>query len=138
MAEITAIGTARMWLGSAEASMNSKIYPTAIYGMEMAVEIALKAVLMAFNANVPKLHNVMSVLHIVFDENRNALPKTFIEKEALIFDTYNDLLEERPLVGYTFETNAKTASVDKAREYMKRAKEVVDLCELAVRYIGKK
>lgn len=138
MADMTAIDNARVWLDTAEITMKGKIYTTALYSMEMAVEIALKALLMEFGINVPKLHNVTNSLKAVFEERRSALPKEFRDKEAFVLDTYNDLLEIRTLVGYIFEMNASIDVEEKAKKYIKASKEVVDLCDLAIRHINKK
>jgi len=138
MADITAMDNAKVWLNTAEVTMNSRIYTTALYSMEMAVEIALKALLMELGINVPKLHNVTNVLKAIFEEKRSALPKEFRDKEALILDTYNDLLEIRPLVGYIFEMNASIDVEEKAKRYIKASNEVVGICGLAIRHISKK
>lgn len=138
MANVAAMETASIWLDTAEAAMRSKIYATALYSMEMAVEIALKAVLMELGVNVPKLHNIMNVLEAVLDEKHSAISKEFIEKESFILSTYNDLLEIRPIVGYTFETGVSINTEEKAKKYMSAAKEVVGLCRLAVGRTGKR
>lgn len=138
MADITAIDNAKVWLDTADVTMKGRIYTTALYSMEMAVEIALKALLMEFGINVPKLHNVTNTLKALFEEKRSALPKEFRDKETLILDTYTELLEIRPLVGYIFEMNASIDVEEKAKKYIKASKEVVDLCELAIKHVRKR
>lgn len=138
MAEISAMENANMWLRTAEAAMKCDIYTTALYSMEMSVEIALKAVLMEFGINVPKVHNITSTLRSVFAEKRNALPKEFAEKEESILETYSDLLELRQLVGYTFEMGSSIDPKEKAKHYITRSKEVLSLCESAIKHIRRK
>ncbi|MEM3228517.1 MAG: HEPN domain-containing protein [Candidatus Micrarchaeaceae archaeon] len=138
MENMTAIENAKVWLETAEAAMRSRIYPTALYSMEMAVEIALKAVLMEFGVNVPKVHNITNLLREELDEKERLLPKEFIENKEFIFSTYNDLLEIRPLVGYAFEINTASVSEEKSKKYMKSAEKVVSLCKIAVEHISKK
>lgn len=133
-----AIETATVWLGTASAAMKGRFYTTALYSMEMTVEIALKAVLIEFGVNVPKLHNVTDVLRMTLDERRSALPKEFREQQEMILSTYNDLLEIRPQVGYTFEAGAVVNPKAKAEAYLPKAKKVVELCGLALKHIRSK
>ncbi|MCL5427941.1 MAG: HEPN domain-containing protein [Candidatus Marsarchaeota archaeon] len=139
MAYVTPMENARMWLYTADAALKKRIYSTALYSMEMSVEIALKAVLLEFGVDVPKVHNIMNSLRQIFREKRALLPKEFVEKEGIILDTFNGLLELRPLAGYAFETHAGVAdSEGVAGKYMKDSTEVVNLCGAAVKHIGKK
>lgn len=118
--------------------MKNRIYTTALYSMEMAVEISLKALLLEFQVNVPKTHNVINTLRNLFEEKNAILPKEFSSRKDFILDAYNDLLEIRPLVGYTFEVNMSIDPEEKAKQYIKSTKEIVNLCDLAIRHIKRK
>jgi len=137
MADGSAIDNAKVWLKSAEAVMAKKLYPPALYSMEMAVEIALKALLIELGINVPKTHNVMGTLRVTFDEKQSALPKGFRDREEFVLAVYNDLLELRSNAGYTFELRSAINYEKRADDYIGRAKEAVGLCENAIAYLKK-
>ena len=57
-----AIDTAESWLETANTMAGKGIYNTALYSEEMAVEIALKAVMLAVDVEPPKIHNIIEIM----------------------------------------------------------------------------
>jgi hypothetical protein len=138
MANGGAIDNAKVWLKTADANMEKGLYTTALYAMEMAVEIALKSLLIELGISVPKLHNIMNALRSTFDERQSSLPKRFREREEFVLSVYNDLLELRSDVGYTFEVHQAVNYEKKALDYIGKTREAVGLCEAAIAHLNRK
>ncbi len=136
---MSAIENSRIWLATAKAALAEGIYTTALYGAEMSVEIALKGVLIELGVDIPKSHNIVSLARISLKENRSRLSKEFVEKEHFITSTLETLLDLRPVVGYAYERNiGKEDMKPRAKEYLRKAEEIVSLCGNAIRHAGKR
>jgi HEPN domain-containing protein len=139
MESMKALESSEMWLHTAEAAFEKKLYPSSLYALEMAAEIALKAVLAAMHVDVPKTHNVAQILKGIFEEKRGLLPKEFSDNEEFVMGVLSDLLLLRNPAGYAYETNISTSEFrSKAEEYIGKTKRVLKLAKIAVEHISKK
>jgi|GEM_PF-6371951 HEPN domain-containing protein len=139
MESMKALESSEMWLRTAEAAFEKKLYPSSLYALEMATEIALKAVLVTMRVDVPKTHNMTQMLKDIFDEKRSLLPKEFLENEGFAIEVLSDLLLLRNPAGYAYETNISTSEFEsKAEEYIKKTDRVLKLAKTAIEYISKK
>ncbi len=135
MAEIAdeAIQTAESWIKTAETMFKEKVYNTALYSEEMAVEIAVKAVMLAAGVEPPKVHNIIESVETNVI-NTNKIPKKHIEelKEITRF-LLLELLRNRQLSAYTFNYNVAWDSLGKlAENYLVASKAAVETCKKIV------
>lgn len=138
MAEMSAFDNSRMWLETAKAANAKGLHPTALYSAQMAVEIALKGILILLHADAPKSHNIAAFTKSAIDKNRKLLPHEFLEKEQFIIETFTVLMDLRPVAGYSYERNIDMKDMArKADEYVAKAEEVIRLCERAAHRLGR-
>jgi HEPN domain-containing protein len=127
-----AVRSAKRWLVSAELNAGKGNYDSALYSLEMSVEIAMKAVLLSIGIDVPKSHRIGDVFTAsVRDEKR--LPEEFKRHVEECVDIFNALLELRAAGGYMFESKTTMDELRTEYErYRKDAENVVGLCAVAV------
>jgi HEPN domain-containing protein len=128
-----AIRTAESWIKTAETMLGEKVYNTALYSEEMAVEIALKAVMLSAGTEPPKVHNIIeSVEANVL--NSNNVPKKYKEElKEITRSLLPELLRNRQLSGYTFNYNINQKDLEKlAVKYLEASKKAVETCKKAV------
>ena len=128
-----AIRTAESWIKTAETMLGGKVYNTALYSEEMAVEIALKAVMLSIGIEPPKVHNIIeSVETNVL--NSNNVPKKYKEElKEITRSLLPELLRNRQLSGYTFNYNINQKDLEKlAVKYLEASKKAVETCKKAV------
>ena len=128
-----AIRTAESWIKTAETMLGGKVYNTALYSEEMAVEIALKAVMLSIGIEPPKVHNIIeSVETNVLDSNN--VPKKYKEElKEITRSLLPELLRNRQLSGYTFNYNINQKDLEKlAVKYLEASKKAVETCKKAV------
>ncbi|MDE1810544.1 MAG: HEPN domain-containing protein [Candidatus Micrarchaeota archaeon] len=136
---IDAMENSDMWLATAQAALGKGIGTTALYCAEMAVEIALKGVLLELRVDIPKSHNIVPLARACIEENRKKLPKEFNERLEFVLGTLSELLDLRPLAGYAFERNVDEGELgEKAKDYVKMAAEATRLCKIATVHVAKK
>ncbi|MCW1309899.1 MAG: HEPN domain-containing protein [Candidatus Nanoarchaeia archaeon] len=132
-AEADALDDAQRWLNSAKRDGSSGDYNLGIYGLEMSVEIALKAVLIFLGIDYPKVHDILPVVRMAIKENKSRLPKSFVENESFILDTFKDLLKLRGPAGYTFGSNVKIMDLEEDyKKYLGDATKILELCKTAI------
>ncbi len=124
-----AIKIAENWLLTAETMAGKKIYNTALYSEEMAVEIALKALLLSFHIEPPKMHNIIEIV----DSNLINSEKLSKEKREKIKEITRYLLPEllvnRQVSGYTFNYNIDKKDLETlALKYLDLTRNAVKLC----------
>jgi HEPN domain-containing protein len=123
-----AIDSARRWLGSARANASAGSYDTALYSLEMSVEIALKGLLFSLCVEVPKTHSIGDFVADAIKENGH-LPKRFEGEADKMVSTFNALIGLRSVSGYMFETKSTMKDLkEKYEEYENDAEKVVELC----------
>ena len=128
-----AIRTAESWIKTAETMLGGKVYNTALYSEEMAVEIALKAVMLSIGIEPPKVHNIIeSVETNVLDSNN--VPKKYKEElKEITRSLLPELLRNRQLSGYTFNYNINQKDLEKlAVKYLEASQKTVETCKKAV------
>lgn len=132
----TPIETAKGWLKTAEVAFDAGIYEQSLYALEMSVEIALKAVLIATHVEVPKVHDITDVVRTFLVHNKK-LPKEFADNIPDYLSTFKSLVEIRPFVGYGFENKNERIWFDKqAQELMPKCTKIVKSCENAIKKLG--
>ncbi len=132
---LAALEDSKRWFETAVASGKNGHYNIGLYSLEMAVEIALKAVLINLNINYPKVHDIMPTFTNAVAKNKGKLPARFIESESKIMETFRELLKRRGAAGYTFSSEIKIADLEgDFKRYSPATKDVIELCEEAVRY----
>ena len=124
-----AMKIAKNWLLTAETMADKKIYNTALYSEEMAVEIALKALLLSFHIEPPKMHNIIEIV----DSNLINSEKLSKEKREKIKEITRYLLPEllvnRQVSGYTFNYNIDKKDLETlALKYLDLTRNAVKLC----------
>ncbi|MGH2510117.1 MAG: HEPN domain-containing protein, partial [Ktedonobacteraceae bacterium] len=120
-------------------ALGKGIYTIAIYSAEMCVEIALKGVLEALGADIPKAHRIADLARMILEEKRRLLPKEFVDREQFILATMDRLAELRPIMGYAHEGNVDSKTIQSdAKRYFKEAEEIIGLCDKAIAHIDKK
>lgn len=128
------IKTAKDWLQMAEMAVEANKYAQATYSMEMATEIALKAVLIAVRVEVPKVHDIRKAARMFLAGNKS-LPRPFVEGLDGYLATFETLLRLRPIVGYGFETGTnKQYLKEQAEELLPKCSNILAECEKAIRH----
>lgn len=136
--ELDALDDALRWLNSARRSGDSGDYNLGIYGLEMSLEIALKAVLIALKVDYPKVHDILPVIRLAIKENRSKLPEAFVNNESFVLDTLRELLKLRGPAGYTFSSNIKIADLEgDYKRYLKDVTKIFALCKDSVALLNK-
>lgn len=128
------IDMAKDWLQTASLALDAKKYAQVAYSMEMAVEIALKAVLIAIHVEVPKVHDIRKTAKMFLTGNK-AVPKSFLEGLDDILATFETLLRIMPIVGYGFESGATGNEIrEQAEKLLPKCTRIVEECERAIRH----
>ena len=134
-----AMGTARRWLSSAK--LNAKVgnYDSALYSLEMAVEISMKALLLSLGMEVPKVHDICDIVSDALKNDRR-IQHQLKGRMSSSIDTFNELLGLRSVSGYVFETGTSLKELkEKYENYAGKAEEIVGIYGKAVESItGKK
>lgn len=128
-----AIETAESWIKTAETMIEKKVYNTALYSEEMAVEIALKAVMLSTGVEPPKVHNIMESMEsgvLALDR----FPKKYKEEiKRILRVLLPELLRTRQLSGYTFNYTVNKKDLEVlAKKYLKEAEDAVAACKMVV------
>ncbi len=128
-----AIKTAESWIKTAETMLDKKVYNTALYSEEMAVEIALKAVMLAMEIEPPKVHNITEIVETnVLNSDR--FPRKYKEEtREMTRSLLPELLRSRQISGYTFNYNINQKDLEKlAIKYLEAAQTAVKTCKKVV------
>ena len=129
------IEVARDWLQTAEAALGAEKYGQSLYSLEMAVEIAFKAVLESVHVEVPKVHDIRKVI-MTFLAGNKKMPKDFLDQLEDYLLTFEGLLRIRSMVGYGFESNMDEAQLaSKARKLIPKCSKIVSSCEDAIKKV---
>ncbi len=121
---MAAIETSKLWLKAADDTRKGGSYNVSLYSAEMSFEIALKAVLMTFDIDAPKTHDVGNVVKKVLRERDS---EYIDEKElAETIDLFYFLLGLRNESGYMYDSRASNESFKAAVEkYLEPARKAV-------------
>ena len=100
-----ALEQANRWFKSAALNRVGENFSNCVYDLEMALEIALKAVLIAMGKDYPKKHDIFDRLEEVVNENPKAFSDEFRGSISLIKGTFRQLLNVRAASVYGFDTS---------------------------------
>ncbi len=126
--------TAKDWLLAAEVTSKAGISGQSLFSLEMSVEIALKAVLLSVNADVPKVHDIRSVINVHL-KNNSVLPKKFLENLPGYMKVFEELIRERAPAGYGFESMERGEFKAQMKELMPKCREIVRACDAAIKHV---
>ena len=127
-----AIGSENRLLSSAEVNAGAGNYDAAVYSLEMAAEISLKAVMFAVEVLLPNTHAIGDLVGEAVKESR-AVPRGFKERLGGMVGLLNSLLALRPVSGYVFETKLALEELGRRYEqYRDGVRSVVEECEEVV------
>jgi HEPN domain-containing protein len=130
---LDALSDAKRWFEVGMLAGQHGDYSIGLYSLEMSIEIALKGVLIKFQVNYPKVHDILPILVKLFAEKKGSMPKEFAENERLIVDTFRELLKRRGPAGYAFNSNIKIADLKGDFDvYSKAVEKAVRLCQKAI------
>ncbi len=130
-----AIDSAKRWLVSADLNAGAGNFDSALYSLEMSVEISMKAVLLSINIDVPKEHRIGDIFDASINTDKR-IPKEFRQHAADTVNIFNALLELRTASGYMFETKTTIKDLKVKYEYYKKdAKRIVEICAKTVHAI---
>ncbi|MGC8547842.1 MAG: HEPN domain-containing protein [Candidatus Micrarchaeia archaeon] len=117
------------WYKLAESAAGAGLYDKALYSLEMCMESALKALLIARGIEFPKTHNIMPLLML----NKERLPQKVTGELDMINDVFTSLLEYRNAAGYRAESALTDPEFKKKVDKdMKKVKELMKLFEGAI------
>ena len=132
-----AIDTAESWINTAETMFEKKIYNTCLYSEEMAVEIALKAVLLAIGIEPPKIHNIIEIVEKNIVNSQKISKDKREEIREIARSLLPELLGNRQTSGYTFNYNIDKETLEAiALKYLEPSKKAVSLCKNIVKQIS--
>ena len=100
-----AMKIAKNWLLTAETMADKKIYNTALYSEEMAVEIALKALLLSFHVEPPKMHNIIEIVDSKIINSEKLSKEKREEIKEITRYLLPELLVNKQVSGYAFNYN---------------------------------
>lgn len=127
------IEVAGNWLQTAEVAFGAEKYEQSLYSLEMAVEIAFKAVLESVHVEVPKVHDTRRTIRTFLTGNKK-MPKDFLEQLDDYLLIFEGLLRIRSMVGYGFESNMdKEQLAGEARKLLPKCAKIVSSCEKAIK-----
>jgi HEPN domain-containing protein len=124
-----AMKIAKNWLLTAETMADKKIYNTALYSEEMAVEIALKALLLSFRVEPPKMHNIIEIVDSKIINSEKLSKEKREEIREITRYLLPELLVNRQVSGYTFNYNIDKKDLETlALKYLDLTRNAVKLC----------
>ena len=132
-----AIDTAESWISTAETMAEKKIYNTCLYSEEMAVEIALKAVLIAINIEPPKIHNIIEIVEKIIVNSQKISKDKREEIREIARSLLPELLGNKQTSGYTFNYNIDSETLEAiALKYLEPSKKAVSLCKNIIKQMS--
>ncbi len=124
-----AMKIAKNWLLTAETMADKKIYNTALYSEEMAVEIALKALLLSFHVEPPKMHNIIEIVDSKIINSEKLSKEKREEIKEITRYLLPELLVNKQVSGYAFNYNIDKKDLETlALKYLDLTRNAVKLC----------
>lgn len=102
-----AIRDAEEWFKSATLNKQAGNHSKSVYALEMAVEIALKAILILSGKDYPKRHDVFDLLEETILSSPGKFSEEFREKLPEVRRTFRVLLSSRAASGYGFDSQGR-------------------------------
>ncbi len=132
----SAIKDAKEWLKSARLMKENGLYGKAVYALEMSLEIAMKAVLIATHKDFPKKHDISDLLEDAVLIDKKKFPNKFVDELDEMKSVFSDLLRLRNIGGYSFRSGSAEGLLKKeAADKIDSVEKFVDLCEKAVDHL---
>jgi len=124
-----AMKIAENWLFTAETMAEKKIYNTALYSEEMAVEIGLKALLLSFHIEPPKIHNIIEIVNSKIINSEKLSKEKREEIKEITRYLLPELLVNKQVSGYTFNYNIDKKDLETLTiKYLQLTRNAVKLC----------
>ena len=131
-----ALLSAKRWLETAHMAAGEGNYDSAVYSLEMSVEISLKAVLLSIGTEVPKIHAIGDIFAEAVRGN-DKVHKELSSSVEEITRTFKELLKLRSAAGYMFEREDELENLgSEYRNLEGSSDKIVALCEKAVRKLS--
>lgn len=128
-----ALRDAKEWLAISEKSIEINAFSKAIYFMEMALEISLKALLIYDGVDFPKSHNILAPITKLLITDDFELGEIKSASDQII-NTYHALLDLRMASAYSYESAFDSAFYrDRANKYFKPVKDIVTTIDKELR-----
>jgi HEPN domain-containing protein len=129
------IEVSKDWLKTADITFKIGRYEQTLYSLEMAAEIAFKAVLLSLNLEVPKVHDIRKIIRTFLAGNKK-VPKEFSNDLDEYLSTFEVLLRMRSIVGYGFENYMEKGHLEEeAQKMLSKCSKLVKSSEGAISYI---
>ena len=133
---VRAIEESLSWLKSADLNMKGQNYSKCVYDLQMALEIAVKAVLFAVEVDSPKKHNVNDLLEIAVNERKNLFSEQFKNALPGIVASLRRLLYLRSLSAYGFEKAISSTDFESiSNEMYQPTADYISICSEEVKHI---
>ncbi|MGV9197747.1 MAG: HEPN domain-containing protein [Promethearchaeia archaeon] len=126
-----ALERAERWHQGAKRAFEDKRWDDVIYSFQMSVEQAMKAVLILYGIEYPKVHDISP---IYFNLSNADLPTWFMVKIDFHASTLERLTEKRGLSAYGYiDGVTKNSFYDDAERYREPVAEVLADCSQLIR-----
>ncbi|MEM3191927.1 MAG: HEPN domain-containing protein [Candidatus Micrarchaeaceae archaeon] len=108
---LIAVNNAKRWYKTAMDAYDDGNYDTCVYSLEMALEIGLKSMLLKFNIEYPKMHDIIPIFKLRTQSLKfsKELDKSLDE----MLGTFQLLLKYRNETGYMFSYKTDMVTLKK-------------------------
>jgi len=128
-----AMRDAEEWFKSAILNKQAENYSICVYALEMAIEIALKSILILSGKDYPKRHDIFDLLEETVLSNPGKFSEEFKESLPEIRRTFRLLLSSRAASGYGFDSNGREEDFRNIVEhYYKASERILSLCKYEI------
>ncbi|MGC8514662.1 MAG: HEPN domain-containing protein [Thermoplasmata archaeon] len=132
-----AIEESLSWLKSADLNKKGQNYSKCIYDLQMALEMAVKAILLAVGVDSPKKHNVNDLLEIAVNERKSLFSEQFKSALPEIVASLRRLLYLRSASAYGFEKSIGQTDFESiSNEMYEPIADYVSICSEEVKRIN--
>ena len=124
------------WYQNAIQAYKDERWNDVVFSYEMAVEQALKAILILFGIEYPKIHNISK---FYLNINKNNIPKWFVNNMDLHAKTLKELVKLRGSAAYGYvEGLTKDDFKEDANTFKDSVIKVIDDCKNLIKAFSKK
>ena len=121
---------AKSWFRSGILNQEGKNYSKSVYALEMALEIALKAVIASAGRDVPKRHDIIPPLDEIILSKPKLFSTEFKNAFISIKPVFLKLLVTRQASAYGYETSIKEEDFKTLfEENYQSVKNMIEACE---------
>ena len=124
------------WQQNAIRAYEDERWNDVVFSYEMAVEQALKAILILFGIEYPKIHNISKFYMSI---NKNNIPKWFVNNMDLHAKTLKELIKLRGIAAYGYvEGLTKDDFKEDANKFKDSVIKVIDDCKNLIKAFSEK